>query len=115
MICPTLCHLGSQVEWKLKRGKWRPKLLDYAKNASADEVKATTKKAFGLLGNDAVPTVQQVKDSLDELISLKVCIQPLSTVCICASSLEICTARDSHCIQQSEHAVAALCCMRSAS
>lgn len=59
------------VEWKLTRGKWRPKLLDYAKNASEEEVKAATKKAFGSVRNDAVPAVQQVKESLDELTTLK--------------------------------------------
>lgn len=37
------------VEWKLTRGKWRPKLLDYAKHASEEEVVAATKKAFACL------------------------------------------------------------------
>ena len=58
----------------MTRGKWRPRLQDYAKNASEEAVKDTTGKAFRLLGNSAVPAVQVVKASLDELVSLKVCI-----------------------------------------
>ncbi|BDA44681.1 hypothetical protein COCOBI_06-1590 [Coccomyxa sp. Obi] len=34
------------VEWKLKRGKWRPKLLDYAKSLKEDDVRRNSEEAF---------------------------------------------------------------------
>ena len=61
-----------QVEWKLTRGKWRPKLLDYAKHASEEEVVAATKKAFACLGSAEAPALQEVEEALKELIGLKV-------------------------------------------
>ena len=61
-----------QVEWKLTRGKWRPKLLDYAKHASEEEVLVTTKKAFACLGSAEAPALQEVEEALKELIGLKV-------------------------------------------
>jgi len=61
-----------QVEWKLTRGKWRPKLLDYAKHASEEEVVGTTKKAFACLGSAEAPALQEVEEALKELINLKV-------------------------------------------
>jgi len=60
-----------QVEWKLTRGKWRPKLLDYAKHASEEEVVGTTKKAFACLGSAEAPALQKVEEALKELISRK--------------------------------------------
>ncbi|KAL0052410.1 hypothetical protein WJX82_001676 [Trebouxia sp. C0006] len=60
------------VEWKLTRGKWKPKLLDYAKHASEEEVVGTTKKAFACLGSAEAPALQKVEEALKELISLKV-------------------------------------------
>ncbi|KAA6425292.1 MAG: hypothetical protein FRX49_04786 [Trebouxia sp. A1-2] len=59
------------VEWKLTRGKWRPKLLDYAKHASEEEVLVTTKKAFACLGSAEAPALQEVEEALKELIGLK--------------------------------------------
>ncbi|DBB09955.1 TPA: hypothetical protein ACH3X3_001552 [Trebouxia sp. C0006] len=59
------------VEWKLTRGKWKPKLLDYAKHASEEEVVGTTKKAFACLGSAEAPALQKVEEALKELISLK--------------------------------------------
>ncbi len=61
-----------QVEWKLTRGKWRPKLLDYAKHASEEEVVGTTKMAFACLSSAETPELQEVEEALKELISLKV-------------------------------------------
>ncbi|CAL8469581.1 g9122 [Coccomyxa elongata] len=34
------------VEWKLKREKWRPKLLDYAKSLKEDDVQQISEEAF---------------------------------------------------------------------
>ena len=61
-----------QVEWKLTRGKWRPKLLDYAKMAPEDTVMLVTRQAFDFLETHAVPTLQQVEVALDKLTTLKV-------------------------------------------
>lgn len=45
------CALGGlQVDWKLTRGKWRPKLLDYAKQHTERVVKDTSGAAFKLAG-----------------------------------------------------------------
>lgn len=37
-----------QVDWKLTRGSWRPKLLDYAKEHSEKSVSETSMAAFKL-------------------------------------------------------------------
>ena len=41
----------AQVDWKLTRGKWRPKLLDYAKAHSEATVKAATSAASELISS----------------------------------------------------------------
>jgi len=61
-----------QVEWKLTRGKWRPNLLKYAKDASEEAVVAATKKAFACLGTAASPDMAHVEEALKELTTLKV-------------------------------------------
>ncbi len=38
--------LVCKIEWKLKRGTWRPKLLDYAKAVSDAEIQQASKAAF---------------------------------------------------------------------
>ena len=53
------------------RGKWRPKLLDYAKNASEKAVVAATTTAFGKLKTSACPAMQDVGQALKELTNLK--------------------------------------------
>ena len=63
---------GDQVEWKLKRGKWRPKLLESAKTASERTVVLVTREAFEILGNNDIPSLQQVEDAVDKLVTLKV-------------------------------------------
>lgn len=61
-----------QVDWKLTRGKWRPKLLDYAKDASEQSVLDATKNAFASLKTAATPSLQHIEEALQELTSLKV-------------------------------------------
>ena len=39
---------NAQVDWKLTRGKFRPRLLDYAKQHSGDVVQAASRDAFAL-------------------------------------------------------------------
>ena len=70
------CYLDKEdvvklVDWKLTRGKWRPKLLQYAKDASDEAVTATTKKVFASLRTAAEPAMQHVEEALKELTSLK--------------------------------------------
>jgi len=72
-----------QVEWKLTRGKWRPKLLDYAKHASEEEVVGTTKKAFACLGSAETPALPEVEEALKELISLKASTSGASKAVTC--------------------------------
>ena len=64
-----------QVDWKLSRGKWRPKLLDYAKDASEQSVVDATKSAFAGLKTAATPSLQHVEEALKELTSLKVSLR----------------------------------------
>ena len=56
------------MDWKLTRGKFRPRLLDYAKQHSEDVVQATSTEAFRLAessdGDDG-------KSAIAELAKLK--------------------------------------------
>ena len=67
------------VEYKLQRGKWRPKLLDYAKALSAGTVKAATSEA---LDNGACHSadgdIMQLKEAMEPLMKLKVCVRSTS-------------------------------------
>ena len=60
-----------QVDWKLTRGKWRPRLLGYAKNASEEAVSDATKLAYTLLETTECPDMQHVQQALKALTSLK--------------------------------------------
>lgn len=66
-----------QVDWKLNRGKWRPKLLDYAKDASEQSILDATKSAFASLQTAATPSLQHVEEALKGLTSLKVSLLQL--------------------------------------
>lgn len=62
------------VDWKLTRGKWRPRLLTYAQNVSADAVLDSSSRAFKALdslavGEDCSPTTFQ--SALKPLLELK--------------------------------------------
>ena len=65
------------VDWKLTRGKWRPRLLDFAKSLDEKAIESTSSKAFETLdcskckdGNMAVP-LDAVKEALQVLCELK--------------------------------------------
>ncbi len=78
-------RLPRQVDWKLTRGKTRPKLLDYAKQADGAAVEAATTEAFKLLlgggsgsgsgagggKGGAAPAAQQATAGLKRLCELK--------------------------------------------
>ena len=71
-----------QIEWKLKRGTWRPRLLDFAKAVPNDVIQGASQQAYAI--------AQQAKDSdgdeyantcraaLEPLLKIKVKIQQLS-------------------------------------
>ncbi len=69
-----------QVEWKLKRGKWRPKLLDYAKSLKEDDVQQISEEAFSKASKiteeanaSADLDGEPLRDALQSLTQLKVC------------------------------------------
>lgn len=69
----------TQMEWKLKRGKWRPKLLDYAKSAKEEDVRGSSQAAFEAAGKitdepdaDADVDGEAIRDALRPLTELKV-------------------------------------------
>jgi len=78
------------VEWKLTRGKWRPRLLQFAQELPPASAEAATQAAFDLLaahsGGDAPPEV--IKEALDALTVLKV--GAAGPVGCCASRWAVC-------------------------
>ena len=60
-----------QVDWKLTRGKWRPKLLDYAKAHSEDTVREATASAFRSM-KDAPEGSEGLEEAMSALTALKV-------------------------------------------
>ena len=80
------------MDWKLQRGKWRPRLLDFAKQADPAAVEGASRAAFQALGGSsssgdsgsagsrqpgssqeaAEPTETAIKQALAELCVLKV-------------------------------------------
>ena len=60
-----------QVEWKLTRGKWRPKLLDYAKAHSKATVEAATSAAFEITSSTQSDQAD-LKEAMAPLTELKV-------------------------------------------
>lgn len=65
-----------QVEWKLARGTWRPRLLDFAKQQDAGNVRAASERALSHLRASSAADVQgavvSLKAALAELTTLKV-------------------------------------------
>lgn len=71
---PYVSHaeLVQLVDWKLTRGKWRPRLLDYAKQASPIVVEDTTGQALqALRGAGGLPSQSHIRKALDILTKLK--------------------------------------------
>ena len=70
----------AQVDWKLTRGKWRPKLLDYAKCHSETTVRAATSAAFDIISStqSAQADLKAAMGSLDGveggLASAQLCV-----------------------------------------
>lgn len=66
-----VCGYAEQVDWKLKRGKWRPRLLDFAKAHSDATVQAASAAAFQ---QAAAGSAADASAALAPLIKLKVSI-----------------------------------------
>ncbi|GAX75059.1 hypothetical protein CEUSTIGMA_g2503.t1 [Chlamydomonas eustigma] len=59
------------VEWKLARGKWRPRLLDYAKQQEEAVLKDVTELAFKSLLGDGVTSIAAIREAVSQLTQLK--------------------------------------------
>lgn len=62
------------VDWKLTRGKWRPRLLDFAKTCENEAIEDASKKAFEVLD-------QSIKTSKDNMSSIIAFQQALDVLC----------------------------------
>ena len=58
-----------QVEWKLKRGTWRPNLLKYAQSLEEGEVQEASKTAFAAAEGTATSDDATFRDSTKQAIS----------------------------------------------
>ena len=91
MFCAALLACCAQVDWKLTRGKWRPKLLDYAKAHSEATVKAATIAAYEIMSS--TQSVQaDLKAATGSLTELKVSCQ--------RTGLQVLSLPEGHCRSQ---------------
>ena len=71
------------MKWKLKRGTWRPKLLDYAKAVLDENIRRASRSAFSILkeisNKDDEDFTRQIKAALEPLVNIKV--QAMLTYC----------------------------------
>jgi hypothetical protein len=54
------------VEWKLARGTWRPKLLDYAKALAEQDVETKSTAAFKRAGAALMPLICGCAEPIDQ-------------------------------------------------
>ncbi|XP_022870893.1 uncharacterized protein LOC111390126 [Olea europaea var. sylvestris] len=59
----TTPELSKLMQWKLTRGKWRPRLLNFVSSLNDDAVRAASQKAFGFLPD--------VSKAVSEMVVLK--------------------------------------------
>ncbi|KAL4431603.1 hypothetical protein ABPG77_001445 [Micractinium sp. CCAP 211/92] len=66
-------QLVKLVDWKLTRGKWRPRLLGFAKDLTAAQVESASQAALDVLAPQRGKNVpaQAIKEALDALCVLK--------------------------------------------
>jgi hypothetical protein len=76
----------SQVDWKLTRGKWRPRLLDFAKAADTDQLGDCSRRAIALLDKHCekgeAPPPEAIKEALKALSELKGTLCMLRVLCM---------------------------------
>ena len=58
----TTDELSKLMQWKLSRGKWRPRLLDFVSSLNDDVVKSASRKAF-----ESLPDVSKAVKELTVL------------------------------------------------
>ncbi|KAK1366950.1 putative DNA-binding protein-like [Heracleum sosnowskyi] len=58
----TTSELSKLMQWKLTRGKWRPRLLDFVSSLDEELVKSTSQKAF-----QALPDISKAISELSKL------------------------------------------------
>lgn len=76
-------HTHTQVDWKLTRGKWRPRLQQYARELGTEAVRGASLRALGLLaGQEGGTPPAAVKEAIAALTVLKarLCTPQLCTV-----------------------------------
>ncbi|KAL3514348.1 hypothetical protein ACH5RR_027065 [Cinchona calisaya] len=56
----TTDELSKLMQWKLTRGKWRPRLLDFVSSLNDDVVKSASRKAFEALPEDVSKAVKEL-------------------------------------------------------
>lgn len=88
-------HSLCKIEWKLKRGTWRPKLLDFAKSVSDEEIQTASRAAFSVLaslGNATVDSFAKTCEAaLEPLVKIKV---QIFHACIAHRCPQVCCAID---------------------
>ena len=70
-----------QIEWKLKRGTWRPKLLDFAKAVPNDTIQGASQQAYAIAQEAEVSNAEEYakmcKAALEPLLKIKVRIRAI--------------------------------------
>ena len=71
-----------QIEWKLKRGTWRPRLLDFAKAVPNDTIQEASQQAYAVAEEAKVSSAEEYanmcKAALEPLLKIKVRMGQLS-------------------------------------
>ena len=66
----------TQIEWKLRRGQWRPKLLDFAKAVPNDTIQGASQLAYAVAEEATVSNAEEYtkmcKAALEPLLKIKV-------------------------------------------
>ena len=79
-----------QVEWKLKRGTWRPGLLKYAQSLKEEEVQGASKKAFAAAEGAASSDDATFRNSTRQAISALTTLKARLSARAGSVSLELC-------------------------
>lgn len=75
-----------QVDWKVRRGKWRGPLVGYARQADDGQVQAASRAAFAALrggGGGKQPGEDAVKQALDAMCVIYVSAAAAGSTCSC--------------------------------
>ncbi len=67
------CMALLQIDYKLKRGQWRPRLLNYAKEQTAAAVSKASQRAFAEVASEPGGSTDKVAAAMTALTALKAC------------------------------------------